>query len=70
MSSVFQRKIKLSKTLVYNALLQKYIYFLHYFRYFNAKFANSKKQDLVHETTDSLLVKEGRVEFVYLFHFY
>ena len=30
--------------------------------------AVGKKHDMVHETADSILVKEGKVEMTYLFH--
>ena len=53
-----------TKTFVHNTLLQ--IFTVLY--YFGKLIAIGMRQDMVDETVDSILVKEGRVEITFLFH--
>ena len=51
---------------MHNTLLQIFTV-LHYF---GELIAVGMRQDMVDETVDSILVKEGRVEITFLFHSY
>ena len=53
-----------AKAYLHNTLLQIFTV-LHYFGEF---IAVAMRQDMVDETVDSILVKEGRIEITFLFH--